>query len=126
MLKDLQLITASEFRTGLKFDLQYSLRLIEESIDYLIMTNKEEDSNDEDFSRGTVKELVSIACLNNESGIYPTKEMVKELLKDHERIITQLQKRLKFADRYNEESVDFITSMIEEHQNVAAKFRKYF
>ncbi len=126
MTKDLQLIADSEFRVSLKFDLQYSLRLIEASIDYLIMTNKEEENSDENFSRGTVKELIFFVCMNNESGIYPTKEMIKELLKDHERIITQLQKRLKLADRYNEESVDFIISMIEEHQNIAGKFRKYF
>lgn len=125
---DLQLLAKIESASSLKFNLQYSLRLIEASIDYLVMTNTGDEAIDIHHSSANVDELVSLSSLNDESGKYPcTKEMVKELLKDHERIILQLQKRVEISNRYQDyETVEFVSSIIEEHQNIAGKFRRYF
>lgn len=122
------LLVKIESISNLKFNLQYSLRLIEASIDYLIMTNTEEEHMDMHSSERAIRELVSNAFLSADSDNYPcTKEMIKELLKDHERIITQLRKRVKLSERYEDnESTCFVNSMIEEHQNIAGKFRRSF
>jgi hypothetical protein len=124
---DLQLISMQEPLSNLKFNLQYSLRLIEASNDYLLMTNQDEDYN-EGASKGAMTELLSLISLKDEFDKFScTKEMIKELLKDHERIIAQLQKRINHSDKYNDrEAVGFVSSIIEEHKNIARKFRKYF
>lgn len=126
--KDLQLFAKIESASSLKFNLQYSLRLIEASIDYLIMTNTGDEAIDIHHSGAKVDELVSLSSLNDETGKYPcTKEMIKELLKDHERIIIQLRKRIELSDRFHDyETVEFVNAIIEEHQNIAGKFRRYF
>jgi hypothetical protein len=123
-----ELLTRIESISNLKFNLQYSLRLIEASLEYLIMTTTEEDHMYMGSSEKAIRELVSSAFINADSEKYPcTKEMIKELLKDHERIITQLQKRVKLAERNKDpEATRFVISMIEEHQNIAGKFRRSF
>ncbi len=126
--KDMQLLSKIEATSSLKFNLQYSLRLIEASIDYLIMTNTGDEKDEEHHSSANLHELVSLAYLTDETGKFPcTKEMIKELLKDHERIILQLKKRVELSDRFHDyETVEFVSSIIEEHQNIAGKFRRYF
>lgn len=126
--KDMQLLSKIETESSLKFNLQYSLRLIEASIDYLIMTKAGDEESETHHSSAHLDELVSLSCLTDETGKFPcTKEMIKELLKDHERIIIQLKKRVEQSDRFHDfETAEFVSSIIEEHQHIAGKFRRYF
>lgn len=105
-------------------DLQYSLTLIETSLDYLFMINAD-PVKDKNSVRKIMHKIISLTCLKDElSKLLYSKEMLKELLKDHERIIIQLRNNFeKFKDR---EDAKFITSIIEKHQSIARKLRKYF
>lgn len=114
--------------TDLKFNLKYSLRLIEASIEYLAMTDKAENMNEYPFATTSLEEVLSKSYLDCDSTAHTySKEMLKELLKDHERIIIQLQKRVEYgmANCNNPGIMDFITFILEEHRVMAAKFRKF-
>ncbi|MES2590737.1 MAG: hypothetical protein V4608_02545 [Bacteroidota bacterium] len=118
----------NESATDLNFNIQYSLRLIEASIDYLVMTDKEENINEYPFATTSLEELVSKPYINCETDKHScSKEMIKELLKDHERIIIQLQKRTEYclANCKNAGIINFVSSITEEHHIIAGKFRKF-
>jgi|GEM_PF-3427926 len=103
-------------------NVQYSLTLIEASLDYLFMLNT---SGISDENSKIIKKLISVSFNKEEQGkLLYSKEMLKELLKDHERIIFQLRKN--FEKYKGSDEANFITSIIERHQNIARKLKKYF
>ncbi len=105
-------------------NLQYSLNLIEASIDYLFMIDTEKIT-DEKSAINITEKFISLPSFKNElCKILCSKEMLKEMLKDHERIIIQLRSSL---EKYKDQGeANFISSLIEKHQSIARKLRKYF
>ena len=101
--------------------LQYSLALIEASLDYLRFINTELIT---EKKSAIMKKLISLTYFGEMNKLLCSKEMLKELLKDHERIISQLRRSFeKYRDR---DDASFITSIIEKHQSFAKKLRKCF
>jgi starvation-inducible DNA-binding protein len=78
---------------------------------------------------GTMKEFTNLATLKESPKKYPTqKEMLKELLSDHETIIIELRKDIVESTEINKDAgtTDFLTGLMEDHETVAWKLRRYF
>lgn len=78
---------------------------------------------------GTTKEFATLTQLKESPGKYPTsKEMLKELLDDHEAVIVQLRKNIDASeDQYKDKgTADFLTGLIQEHETIAWTLRRYF
>ena len=66
--------------------------------------------------------------LNESPGKYPLqKEMITELLKDHESVIIQLRKHIADCDEIYGDigTSDFLTDLIKEHETIAWTLRRY-
>ncbi len=77
---------------------------------------------------GTMQEYCKLATIKETPGKYPsTKEMIKELLKDHETIIIQYRKDVEnCSEKYKDAgTADFITSLMEQHETIAWTLRRY-
>lgn len=77
---------------------------------------------------GTMQEFLAHSSLKEAPGKYPDQqEMIKELLKDHETIITKLRKGIDDCDeKYSDKgSADFLTDLIREHETLAWTLRRY-
>ncbi|MEO5947470.1 MAG: DNA starvation/stationary phase protection protein [Chitinophagaceae bacterium] len=77
---------------------------------------------------GTMKEFLQLATLKESPGKYPAqKEMIKELLQDHEAVTKQLRTYIKDTDeKYNDIGTsDFLTGLIKEHETIAWTLRRY-
>lgn len=78
---------------------------------------------------GTTSEYAKLSQLTENPGKVPTNQaMIKELVGDHELIIKALR---DFIDECEEKykdvgSADFLTGLIQEHEKMAWKLRKYF
>ena len=115
------IIIEEEKKYSVNAGLQYSLTLIEASLEYLRLINAEIISEKKTI---TMRKLISLKYFDEINKLFCSKEMLKELLKDHERIISQLRKSFeKYRDR---EEANFITTIIEKHQSVARKLRRCF
>jgi len=78
---------------------------------------------------GTMQEFMKEASLKEYPGKYPSsKEMIKELLKDHETVIQSLRKYVDdCADKYKDAgTADFLTNLMEQHETIAWTLRRYF
>jgi len=77
---------------------------------------------------GTMQEFLQMATLKESPGKYPSqKEMLKELLKDHEAVIVQLRKSIDDCDeKYSDiGTADFLTDLMKEHETIAWTLRRY-
>ncbi|MFN8290640.1 MAG: DNA starvation/stationary phase protection protein [Chitinophagaceae bacterium] len=77
---------------------------------------------------GTLKEFLEHTSLKESPGKNPgQKAMLAELLKDHESVIIRLRKYIEESDeKYKDKSVsDFFTSLLESHETMAWKLRRY-
>jgi starvation-inducible DNA-binding protein len=77
---------------------------------------------------GTMQEFLQLASLKEAPGKYPSqKEMIKELLQDHEAVITQLRKNIDDCDKKYHDigTTDFLTGLMENHETIAWKLRRY-
>ena len=77
---------------------------------------------------GTMKEFIEMASLKESPGKYPSqKEMIKELLTDHEAVVVQLRKNIDTcAEKYKDAgTADFLTGLMEEHETIAWTLRRY-
>lgn len=77
---------------------------------------------------GTMQEFLQTASLKESPGKYPSqKEMIRELLKDHEAVIIQIRKYIDDCDeKYGDIGTsDFLTDLIKEHETIAWKLRRY-
>lgn len=80
------------------------------------------------FAPGTLQEMLQLARLNEEPGIVPTaREMVANLVADHEAIIRQLREDTKTAgDQFGDISVeDYFTRLTQDHQKMAWLLRAH-
>ena len=77
---------------------------------------------------GTMAEFIKLSNLKESPAKYPNqKEMLKELLTDHESVIKSLRKSIddcdeKFSDKG---TADFLTNLMETHETIAWTLRRY-
>lgn len=77
---------------------------------------------------GTMQEFSKLSGIKEYPGKYPSsKEMIKELLKDHETVIVQLRKYVDdCSEKYNDAgTADLLTSLMEAHETIAWTLRRY-
>ena len=78
---------------------------------------------------GTTSEFAELSLLIENPGKIPSnQEMIKELVNDHETIVKALRKFVddteeKFGDKGTS---DFLTALMQAHEKMAWKLRKYF
>ena len=77
---------------------------------------------------GTLKEFLDLASLKESPGKYPNaKDMIKELLSDHEACAVALRKYIEDCDeKYNDVgTADFLTGLMQDHESNAWILRRY-
>jgi len=77
---------------------------------------------------GTMKEFGELTTLRESPDKYPSqKEMMKELLGDHETVIIELRKDIDVCNDQNKDAgtVDFLTGIMEQHETTAWVLRRY-
>ncbi|OFY84745.1 MAG: DNA starvation/stationary phase protection protein [Bacteroidetes bacterium RIFCSPLOWO2_12_FULL_35_15] len=77
---------------------------------------------------GTMYEYSKLATLKESPGKYASsKDMIKELLKDHETIIIQFRKDVEecSAKHKDDGTADFITGLMEQHETISWILRRY-
>ena len=77
---------------------------------------------------GTMEEFISLTRLKEMPSKYPTqKEMLKELLSDHENVIIGLRKDIDNITHANKDAgtADFMTGLMEQHETIAWILRRY-
>ncbi|MDP1725249.1 MAG: DNA starvation/stationary phase protection protein [Bacteroidota bacterium] len=77
---------------------------------------------------GTMKEFTALTRLKEAAGKYPSqKEMMKELLGDHEAVIIELRKDITICNEKNKDAgtTDFLTGLLEQHETTAWVLRRY-
>ena len=77
---------------------------------------------------GTMKEFSELTIIKESPNQYPgQKEMIKELLEDHEMIIVQLRKDVDASADENKDAgtADFLTSLMLDHETMAWTLRRY-
>jgi len=77
---------------------------------------------------GTMAEFIECSRLKEFPNTYPSqKEMLKELLSDHETVIIQLRKDIELAADKNKDLVtaDFLTGLMNLHETEAWILRRY-
>lgn len=78
---------------------------------------------------GTTSEFASTSNLKETPGSVPSIQgMLKELVSDHETIVRALRQAIEDADeKYSDVgTADFLTNLIQNHEKMAWKLRKYF
>ena len=104
------------------FEKQY--KILEEAIDEIA----ERINKLGEKTPGTMQEFLGMTSLKEVPGKYPSqKDMLKELLKDHEAVIVQLRKNIEDCDKkYGDIGTsDFLTDLLKEHETIAWTLRRY-
>jgi starvation-inducible DNA-binding protein len=79
-------------------------------------------------SIGTMKEFSELTKLKESPNKYPSqKEMLNELLGDHETVIVQLRKDIDISNDENKDAgtADFLTGLMKQHETIAWTLRRY-
>lgn len=106
---------------------QYSLSLIKASLDQLIMSNTDGKIADVNQLYNVMSEFNTYHP-SDKTDKYPcSNEMLKELIKDHERIIVELKRNLSLCyERYRDVSLsNVLNGIIEEHRSIASTLKKF-
>jgi len=77
---------------------------------------------------GTMEEFISLTSLKEHPGKYvSSKEVIAELLADHESVIVKLRANIdESADKNNDAgTADFLTGLMEQHETTAWVLRRY-
>ena len=77
---------------------------------------------------GTMEEFGKLTSLKEHPEKYPSsKEMIKELLSDHESIIVSLRKSIDECSEKHKDAgtADLLTSLMKEHETIAWTLRRY-
>ncbi|MBP6181861.1 DNA starvation/stationary phase protection protein [Flavobacterium sp.] len=77
---------------------------------------------------GTMKEFSDLTIIKESPNHYPAqKDMLKELLQDHEIIILHLRKDvdISFKENMDAGTADFLTGLMEAHETMAWTLRRY-
>jgi starvation-inducible DNA-binding protein len=78
---------------------------------------------------GTMQEFGKLSIIKEYPGKYlASKEMIHELIKDHEAVIIHLRESVNVClEKYNDAgTTDFLTGLMEEHETIAWTLRRYF
>ena len=78
---------------------------------------------------GTMAEFSELATLKEYPGVYPSsKDMLKELLDDHESVIINLRKFVEeCGETYKDAgTTEFLTGLMLNHETIAWTLRRYF
>jgi len=78
---------------------------------------------------GTMEEFVKLSAVKEYPGKYPpSREMIMELLGDHETVIVLLRKAVDdCTEKYKDAgTTDFLTGLMEQHETIAWTLRRYF
>lgn len=78
---------------------------------------------------GTMQEFSKLSSLKESPGKYASsKDLIAELLKDHEAVIVMLRKGIEEADEKNKDAgtADFLTGLMEQHETIAWTLRRYY
>lgn len=104
------------------FESQY--KLIEESIDLVAERISKLGSK----TIGTMNEFSKMTSIKEHPNKYESsKDMLKELLNDHESVVKELRKDIDCcSDKYHDAgTADFLTGLMEEHETIAWTLRRY-
>lgn len=104
------------------FEKQY--KILEEAIDEIAERINKLGAK----TPGTMQEFLDMTSLKESPGKYPSqREMLGELLKDHEAVIKQLRRYIDDCDeKYGDMGTsDFLTDLIKEHETIAWTLRRY-
>jgi starvation-inducible DNA-binding protein len=77
---------------------------------------------------GTMEEFSKLSNIKEHPGKYhSSKEVLKEILKDHETIIIELRKNIPIcADKNNDlGTADYLTGLMEQHETISWILRRY-
>jgi starvation-inducible DNA-binding protein len=77
---------------------------------------------------GTMSEFSKLTNIKEHPGKYESsKDMLKELLKDHETIIVELRKNIEECANKNNDlgTADYLTGLMEQHETIAWILRRY-
>jgi starvation-inducible DNA-binding protein len=77
---------------------------------------------------GTMEEFSKLSAIKEKPGKYPaSKDMIHELLEDHETVIIQLRKDIETSAHENKDlgTADFLTGLLEQHETTAWILRRY-
>jgi len=77
---------------------------------------------------GTMQEFSKLSCIKESPGKYASsKDLLIELLKDHETVIVMLRKDVDEAVEKNKDAgtADFLTGLMEQHETIAWTLRRY-
>ena len=78
---------------------------------------------------GTMAEFGKLTIIKEHPNAYPSsKEMIQELLTDHETVIIHLRKDVdNCAEKYGDAgTADLLTGLMEQHETIAWTLRRYF
>ncbi len=81
-----------------------------------------------DKTIGTMEEYLVLTSIKEHPGIYvSSKEVIAELLADHETVIVKLRKDIdESAEKHNDAgTADFLTGLMEQHETIAWILRRY-
>ncbi|MEP7238649.1 MAG: DNA starvation/stationary phase protection protein [Ferruginibacter sp.] len=77
---------------------------------------------------GTMQEFIKLSSIKESPGKYASsKELLLELLQDHEAVIIMLRKDIDACDKKNKDAgtADFLTGLMEQHETIAWTLRRY-
>ncbi|MCL6460659.1 MAG: DNA starvation/stationary phase protection protein [Flavobacterium micromati] len=77
---------------------------------------------------GTLKEFADLTVIKESPNEYPEqKDMLKELIADHETMIIQMRKDVDSSEEDNKDTgtADFLTRLMLDHETMAWKLRRY-
>lgn len=77
---------------------------------------------------GTMKEFLALTRLKEDPEKYPAqKEMLKELLNDHNAVIVETRKDIEISSEKTKDAgtIDFLTKLLEQHETMAWILRRY-
>ena len=76
---------------------------------------------------GSMKEFIAHSILKESTKIPSQENMISELLKDHEAIISNLREMIETMEEDSKDfgTVDFLTAIIQKHETIAWMLRKY-
>ena len=80
------------------------------------------------LSPGTMKEFSGMTRIKESPEKCPSqKDMIKELLHDHESVVKQLRKDVEACGNQNKDAgtADFLTGLMEQHESTAWVLRRY-
>jgi starvation-inducible DNA-binding protein len=77
---------------------------------------------------GTMSEFSKLATIKEYPGKYESsKDILKELLKDHETVIVELRSHIETCAKKNNDAgtADYLTGLMEQHETIAWILRRY-